>query len=97
MVYATCIIDEVLQFKIDPEYVISKFSDIDQNVTIIFVCMKGNQRKDDTWKHKGQTYYAINLPYDQVKALDDARPLLLEAVAKRLGIPVPAIEETAAA
>jgi hypothetical protein len=64
-------------------------SHVDTNAAIIFICTNENWRKEDTWKHKGETYYAIRLPYQQVKETDDVRPLMLEMATKRLGIPMP--------
>ena len=65
------------------------------DAVIVFICTNENWRKEDTWKHKGETYYAIRLPYQQVKETEDARPMMLELAAKRLGIPMPV--ETGAA
>ena len=89
MVNVTCMVDEDVLQKIDIHYIISKFSGININAAIIFICTNENYRKEDTWKKKGKTFYAIRLPYEQVKAMDDARPLMLEMAAQRLGIPVP--------
>jgi hypothetical protein len=65
------------------------------DAVIVYICTNENWRKEDTWKHKGETYYAIRLPYQQVKEMEDARPLMLELAAKRLGIPVPGGTEMA--
>jgi len=89
MVYVTSITDEAVLSKIDTQYVMSKFSGVDMNAVIVFICTNDNWRKEDAWKHKGKQYYAIRLPYQQVKETDDVRPLMLELAAKRLGIPVP--------
>ncbi|MBV6442489.1 MAG: hypothetical protein EPGJADBJ_04207 [Saprospiraceae bacterium] len=89
MVYVTSITDEEVLSKIDTQYVMSKFSGVDMNAVIVFICTNDNWRKEDAWKHKGKQYYAIRLPYQQVKETDDVRPLMLELAAKRLGIPVP--------
>ena len=89
MVYVTSITDEEVLLKIDTQYVMSKFSGVDMNAVIVFICTNDNWRKEDTWKHKGKMYYAIRLPYQQVKETADVRPLMLELVANRLGIPVP--------
>ena len=89
MVYVTSITDEAVLSKIDTQYVMSKFSGVDMNAVIVFICTNDNWRKEDAWKHKGKQYYTIRLPYQQVKETDDARPLMLELAAKRLGIPVP--------
>jgi hypothetical protein len=90
MVYITSITDEDVFPKIDTHYVMSKLSDVAMDAVIVFICTNENWRKEDTWKHKGETYYAIRLPYQQVKETDDVRPMMLELAAKRLGIPVPA-------
>ena len=89
MVYVTSITDEAVLSKIDTQYVMSKFSGVDLNVVIVFICTNDNWRKEDTWKHKGETYYAIRLPYQLVKETEDVRPLMLKMVAEKLGIPVP--------
>ena len=89
MVYVTSITDEVVLSKIDTQYAMSKFSDVDLNAVIVFICTNENWRKEDTWKHKGKTYYAIRLPYQLVKETDDVRPLMLELAAQKLGIAVP--------
>ena len=95
MVYVTSITDEEVLLKIDTQYVMSKFSGVDMNAVIVFICTNDNWRKEDTWKHKGKMYYAIRLPYQQVKETADVRPLMLELVANRLGIPVPGEAEAA--
>ena len=89
MVYVTSIIDEDVLSKIDTQYVMSKFSDVDLNAVIVFICTNENWRKEDTWKHKGETYYTIRLPYQLVKETEDVRPLMLKLAAEKLGIPVP--------
>jgi len=89
MVYVTSITDEEVLSKIDTQYVMSKFYDVDLNIVIVFICTNENWRKEDTWKHKGKTYYAIRLPYQFVKETEDVRPLMLKLVAEKLGIPVP--------
>lgn len=89
MVEVVRIIDEEVLNKIDAQYVKSTLSHVDMNAVIVFICTKENWRKEDTWKHKGKTFYTIRLPYQQVKETDDVRPLMLELAAKRLGIPVP--------
>ncbi len=89
MVYVTSITDEVVLSKIDTQYVMSKFSDVDLNVVIVFICTNENWRKEDTWKHKGETYYTIRLPYQLVKETEDVRPLMLELAAQKLGVSIP--------
>ena len=89
MIYVTRIIDEDVLPKIDAQYVMSKLADVAMDAVIVFICTNENWRKEDTWKHKGKTYYAIRLPYQLVKETDDVRPLMLKLVAEKLGIPVP--------
>ncbi len=89
MVYVTRIIDEDVLPKIDAQYVMSKLSGLAMDAVIVFICTNENWRKEDTWKHKGKTYYAIRLPYQLVKETDDVRPLMLKLAAEKLGVPVP--------
>ena len=89
MVYVNSIVDEDVRSKIDTEYVMSKLSHVDMNAAIVFVCTSENWRKEDTWKHKDETYYTIRLPYQKVKEADDVRPMMLELAAKKLGISIP--------
>lgn len=89
MVYVTRIIDEDVLPKIDAQYVMSKLADVAMDAVIVFICTNENWRKEDTWKHKGKTYYAIRLPYQLVRETEDVRPLMLKLAAEKLGIPVP--------
>lgn len=89
MIEVVRIIDKDVLNKIDAQYVKSKLSHVDLDAVLVFICTNENWRKEDTWKHKGETYYAIRLPYQQLKEMEDIRPLMLELAAKRLGIAVP--------
>lgn len=89
MVCVTRIIDEDVLPKIDAQYIMAKLAHVDMDAVIVFICTNENWRKEDTWKHKGETYYAIRLPYQLVKETEDVRPLMLKLVAEKLGIPVP--------
>lgn len=89
MVYITSITDEDVFPKIDTHYVMSKLSDVAMNAVIVFICTNENWRKEDTWKHKEKTYYAIRLPYQLVKETEDVRPLMLELAAQKLGVSIP--------
>ena len=94
MVHVTRIAEADVLHKIDGPYIVSKFSGVNDKIVIVFICTNETWRKEDTWKHNGETFYSIRLPYEQVKAMDDARPMMLEMVAKRLGIPVPGTAAT---
>ena len=89
MVYVTAIVDEDVLSKIDTAYVASKFSDVDLNASIILVCLKEDARKEQKWRSKGEWHYTVHLPHEAVKNMPDVRPLILEAVARRLGVPAP--------
>ncbi len=89
MVYVTRIVEADVLNKIDTHYVMSRLSDVDVNAVIVFICTNEEWRKEDTWKHKGEVYHAIRLPYEQVKKTADVRPWMLELAAKKLGVPVP--------
>jgi len=89
MIYVTRIIEEDVFKKVDSHYVMQQLAHIDMDVVIVFICTNENIRKEDTWKKKGTTYYAIRLPYEQVKQMDDIRPMMLEAVTRKLGISLP--------
>jgi hypothetical protein len=96
MTYVTSITHHDVWQKIDVNYIESILINLGIDATIVFICTTDDWRKDDTWKKKGRMYYAIRLPYEQVKAMDDARPLMLEMVAQRLGIKIPETIESAA-
>ncbi len=89
MIRITCIVNEDVLRKVDTQYVTEQLAHIDMDVVIGFICTNENFRKEDTWKKKGTTYYAIRLPYEQVKQMDDIRPMMLDAVARKLGITLP--------
>jgi hypothetical protein len=89
MIDVVRIVDEDVFDKVDAQYVLSKLANMDMEAVIIFICTNENWRKEDAWKHKGKQYYAIRLPYQQVKEMEDARPMMLELAAKRLGVAVP--------
>ena len=65
MIEVVRIIDKDILNKIDAQYVKSKLSHVDLDAVLVFICTNENWRKEDTWKHKGETYYAIHLPYQQ--------------------------------
>ena len=89
MIYITSIVDEAVFRKFDHPYVMQQLAHVDMNVVIVFICTDDNFRKEDTWKKKGTTYYAIRLPYEQVKQMDDIRPMMLDVVTRKLGISLP--------
>jgi|GEM_PF-1508325 len=106
MIYVTLITKEHFFHKLDCKYavakfadlVVAKFADLVDKAVIVFICTNEDWRKEETWKRKGKTFHTIRLPYQQqVKEMEDTCPLLLETAAKRLGIPVPDMEDAVAA
>ena len=89
MIHITAIVEEDVLRKMNTEYVMQKLAHIDMDVVIAFICTNENRRKEDTWKKKGTTYYTIRLPYEQVKQMDDIRPMMLDVVTRKLGISLP--------
>ena len=95
MIHITAIVNEDVLKKMETRDVMQQLAHIDMDVVIVFICTNENIRKEDTWKKKGTTYYAIRLPYEQVKQMDDIRPMMLEAVTRKLGITLPAVAAAA--
>jgi hypothetical protein len=92
MIYVTGILEEDVWPKIDTQYLMAKFSNVALEAVVVLICTRDNTRKEDRWRHNGETHYAIHLPYEQMKVTGDARPKLLEAIAKRLDVkPAPAL------
>ncbi len=96
MIRITCIANEDVLRKVDTQYVTEQLAHIDMDVVIAFICTNENRRKEDTWKKKGTTYHAIRLPYEQVKQMDDIRPMMLDVVTRKLGITLPSTAAAAA-
>ena len=83
LVNVVSITDEDVFPKIDVQYVKSKLSHVDMSAAIIFICTNENWRKEDAWKHKGETYDTIRLPYQQVKEMEDVRLMMVELGTKK--------------
>ena len=77
------VVQEDVADKIDTLYILEQFRHIDR-VGIIFVCTK-DEREEDDWTDEDGRHIVIRLPYQVVKQLADARPMMLERVKKRLG------------
>ncbi len=84
-------LEEDVHKKVDSAYLKNQLAHIyeGEDVVIVLICTNENFRKEDTWKKKGTTYYAIRLPYEQVKQMDDIRPMMLDVVTRKLGISLP--------
>ena len=93
MIDVVLIVEEDVLRKVDRQYtyLIDQLAHLykGEDVVIVLICTNENFRKEDTWKKKGTTYYAIRLPYEQVKQMDDIRPMMLDVVTRKLGISLP--------
>ena len=100
MLDVVLIVEEDALRKVDSQYpyLIDQLAHIykGDDVVIVLICTNENIRKEGTWKKKGTTYHAIRLPYEQVKQMDDIRPIMLDVVTRKLGITLPATTAAAA-
>ena len=89
MLHITRIAEADVLDRIDVAHIASKFSNLKEATVLVLVCTADTWRQEDTWRHKGETYQVVRLPYAAIKTAKDPLPLILEAVAKRLGVPTP--------
>jgi len=80
----TKMVDKDVSDKIDITYIENHFSDI-HNVGILYICTQDDRAEDD-WTEDGFRYIVIQLPYKEVKKMQDARPLMLSKARERLGL-----------
>lgn len=67
--------DEDVADKLDTEYVANQFVGLD-NIGVIFVCtVEGEDDRD--YEEDGVRYIRINLPYNEVQQLADAKFMML--------------------
>lgn len=77
------VVEEDVANKIDTLYISDRFKHIGR-VAITFICTKDELPEDD-WVDEEGRHIVIHLPYQQVKRLKDARPLMLKKAKERLG------------
>ena len=70
--------------KIDTQYISDQFPDV-EHTGMVFICGKEGGEEDD-WEEDGIRYIVIHLPYDEVRQLQDARPMMLAKAKERLGL-----------
>ncbi len=70
--------------KVDTQYIENQFPGL-QNIGMVFICTSEGGEEDD-WTEDGQRYIVIHLPYEEVRQLPDARPLMLAKARARLGL-----------
>lgn len=78
------IVEEQLADKIDTEYIEDQFSHL-ENIGIVFVCAREGEADAD-YVEDGIRYIVINLPYEDIRQLEDARRMMLAKVKERLGL-----------
>lgn len=71
--------------KVDTQYIREQFSDF-ENIGIIYVCTTEGGEDDDWVDEKGLRHIIISLPYEEVRKMDDVRPLMLSKAKERLGL-----------
>ncbi len=71
--------------KIDTRYIENQFSDL-PNIGIIYVCTAEGGEEDDWTDEDGLRHIIIDLPYEEVQQIPDARPLMLAKARERLGL-----------
>ncbi len=74
------VVDQHVADKIDTDYISEQFAAL-ENISIIFICAKGGGEGED-----GIHYIVIHLPYEEVRQLQDARPMMLAKAKERLGL-----------
>ncbi len=71
--------------KIDTEYISKQFSGL-ENTSIAFICGRKGGEEDEWVGGDGVRYIVIHLPYDEVRRLEDVRPMMLAKARERLGL-----------
>jgi len=82
----TKIVDEDIAAKVDTQYVEDQLARV-QNVGLLYICTsEGGEEDEWTDDDSGMRYIVIHLPYQEVKHIPDARPLMLQLAKERLGL-----------
>lgn len=84
--FVTKVVDRDIADKVDVQYIEDYFPDV-SNVAIIYICTEEGGEEDEWMDEKtGGRRIVIHLPYNEVKQMADARPLMLEKAKERLGL-----------
>ena len=78
------VVEEHIADKIDTEYIQDQFSHL-ENIGMVFVCAREGE-EDADYVEDGIRYIVINLPYEEVRKMQDARPMMLAKAKERLGL-----------
>jgi hypothetical protein len=59
---------------------------IPENTYLVYVCKKKTKAKDDTWIKKGDTFFSIVLPYQEVLEMstEEVQAVMLSKALERL-------------
>lgn len=77
--------DEDISHKIDTQYIAKQFPELMQ-VGVLFFCTREGGDNDEWTDDSGFRHIVIQLPYEEVQGLENAREMMLEKVRQRLGL-----------
>lgn len=80
----TKVVDEGIASKVDTKYISNQFREL-ENISIIYICTEEGGEEDD-FEEGGIRYIVINLPYEDIRQVEDARRMMLAKVKERLGL-----------
>jgi hypothetical protein len=82
----TKVVDLDVADKVDAQYIEEHLGHV-PNVGIIYICTSEGGEEDEWIDEKtGMRRMIIHLPYNEVKRMADARPLMLQKAKDRLGL-----------
>ena len=88
MVFVTSMVERDVEKKVDIDFIQSEMSHVSDDISIIYVCVNDNWRKDESWIDEGTQYHRIILPYEKVLKMKPVkvRQLMLKLAKERLGL-----------
>ena len=78
------VVDEDIANKVDTQYISDQFTGL-ENIGMVFICLNEGE-EDADYVEDGVRYIVINLPYNEVRRLQDVRPMMLAKATERLGL-----------
>ena len=79
------VVDRYVADKVDTDYISEQFAAL-ENVSIIFICAREGGEEDDWTEEDGIRYIVIHLPYEEVRKMQDIRPMMLAKAKEKLGL-----------
>lgn len=76
------VVEQDIADKIDTDFISDQFKEL-ENIGIIFICTREGEEERD-YIEDGMRYIVINLPYDEVNILKDARQMMLKKSQEKL-------------